>query len=206
MNVENLSKITIILRGYTYEETRTIVEVLSKSKINSVEITLNTQGAKEILKKIIAEYGDRMTIGAGTVVTKQDLLDVIKIGVKFVLSPVIWDKEMFDICKENNVISIPGAFTPSEIYQSFQNGADIVKIFPAGVVTPKFFKDIMAPLGPLKLMAVGGVNEKNVTEYFASGAGYAGIGSGIFNKEDVVNKNYERMAEQVRALEVAAGL
>jgi 2-dehydro-3-deoxyphosphogluconate aldolase/(4S)-4-hydroxy-2-oxoglutarate aldolase len=206
MNVDKLSKITIILRGYTYEETRTIVEVLSRSKINSVEITLNTEGSKEIIKKIIAEYGDRMLIGAGTVVTKQDLLDVIKIGAKFVLSPVIWDKEMFDICKENNVISIPGTFTPSEIYESFQLGADIVKVFPAGIVTPKFFKDIMAPLGHLRLMAVGGVNEKNIAEFFANGVEYAGIGSGIFNKEDVTNKNYEKMAENVRALEIAAGL
>jgi 2-dehydro-3-deoxyphosphogluconate aldolase/(4S)-4-hydroxy-2-oxoglutarate aldolase len=64
----------------------------------------------------------------------------------------------------------------------------------------------MAPLGHLKLMAVGGVNEKNIAEFFANGVEYAGIGSGIFNIEDVTNKNYEKMAENVRALEIAAGL
>ncbi len=206
MDIERFSKITIILRGYTYKETRTIVEALSKSKINSVEITMNTVGGKEILEKIIGEYGNRMSIGAGTVTNKKDLLDVIKIGAKFALSPVIWDKEMFDICRDNDVVSIPGAFTPSEIYQSFKLGADIVKIFPAGIATPKFFKDIMAPMGPLKLMAVGGVNEKNIAEFFANGASYAGIGSGIFTKEDVASENYAKLAERLKSLEIAAGL
>lgn len=205
MNVEELSRVTIILRGYNYEQVRTVVEVLSKSKINSVEITLNREDSKEIIKKIATEYNDRMIIGAGTVLNKQDLIDVINMGAKFVLSPVVWDKEMFDICKQNKVVSVPGAYSPSEVYQCFQNGADIVKIFPASTVTPKFFKDIKAPLGHLRLMAVGGVNEKNIAEYFANGAGYAGIGS-LFNKEDVLNKNYEKLAEKVKELEIAAGL
>jgi 2-dehydro-3-deoxyphosphogluconate aldolase/(4S)-4-hydroxy-2-oxoglutarate aldolase len=206
MDLEKFSKVTIILRGYTYKETRTIVEALSKSKINSVEITMNTVGGKDILEKIIGEYGDRMSIGAGTVTNKKDLLDVVKIGAKFALSPIVWDKEMFDICRENNVVSVPGAYSPSEIYQCFELGADIVKIFPAGIVTPKFFKDIMAPMGPLKLMAVGGVNEKNAAEFFANGAGYVGIGSGIFTKEDVASENYAKLAERLKSLEIAAGL
>lgn len=205
MNAEEISKVTIILRGYNYEQVRTVVEALSKSKINSVEITLNRDDSKEIIKRIAAEYKDRMIVGAGTVTTKQDLIDVINAGAKFVLSPVVWSKEMFNICKENKVVSVPGAYSPSEIYQSFQDGADIVKVFPACTVTPRFFKDIMAPLGHLKLMAVGGVNEKNVAEFFANGVDYAGIGS-LFNKEDVLNKNYEKLAEKIKALEIAAEL
>lgn len=205
-NINNFPKATIILRGYNYEQTRTIVEILSNSKIKSVEVALKSPEVKGILEKIVDEFGDKMLIGAGTVLNKQSLLDVINIGVKFALSPVTMSKEMLEICQEKNIISVPGAYSPTEIYESFQNGADIVKIFPANIVTPKFFKDIKAPLGDLKLMAVGGVNDNNAAEYFRNGADFLGIGSGIFNNEDILQGNYVKLEERVRALEAVLQL
>lgn len=199
--IEDFPKVTIILRDYTYEETKTVLDLLSKSKFKSVEIALNTDGSKEIIGKIVKEYKDKLLIGAGTVLNKQDLEDVIKLGVDFVLSPIAMNKEMLEICKANNVVSVPGAYSSSEIMQSFTDGADIVKVFPAKTVGPSYFKQIMSPLGKIKLMAVGGVNEQNAKEYFENGASYVGIGSGIFNKEDIRNGEFNKIQDKLEHLE-----
>lgn len=201
IDIKDFPKVTVILRGYDYNQTRNIVEVLSNSRIKSVEIALKNSNAKDILRKIVNEFGDKIIIGAGTILTKEDLIDVVNIGVKFVLAPIMFSKEQLQICIKNEVISVPGAFTPSEIYKSFKDGADIVKVFPANTVTPKYFKDIKAPLGDLKLMAVGGVNAKNALEYLANGADFLGIGSGIFNKEDVLQGNYENVRRSIESFE-----
>ncbi|WP_040213079.1 bifunctional 4-hydroxy-2-oxoglutarate aldolase/2-dehydro-3-deoxy-phosphogluconate aldolase, partial [Clostridium polynesiense] len=161
MDLNLFPKITVILRGFNYKQTRDIVNILSKSKINSVEIPLGQEDSKAIINKIIEEFGEEMVVGAGTVLKEEDLRDVINIGVKFALSPVMFTDKMIDICKAHNVISVPGAYSPTEIYTSYEKGADIIKVFPADIVTPKFFKGVKAPLKDLKLMAVGGVNEKN---------------------------------------------
>ena len=201
IEIKDFPKVTVILRGYDYNQTRNIVEILSNSKIRSVEIALKNPNDKDTLKKIVDEFGDKILIGAGTILTKEDLIDVVNMGVKFVLSPIMFSKEELQICIDNEIVSVPGAFTPSEIYKSFKNGADIVKVFPASALGLKYFKDIKAPLGDLKLMAVGGVNGKNALEYLANGADFLGIGSGIFNKEDVLQENYENVKRSIESFE-----
>lgn len=99
------------------------------------------------------------------------------------------------------MVSVPGAFSPSEIRQSFLDGADIVKIFPAGRLGSRYVSDIQAPLGKMPLMVVGGIGTSNVQEYFAAGASFAGIGSGIFLKEDILNENEEGIRGSIAAME-----
>ena len=98
------------------------------------------------------------------------------------------------------MISVPGAFSPTEIKKSLMDGADIVKIFPAGRLGSKFITDIEAPLGKLPLMAVGGVNADNAKEYFEAGASFVGIGSGVFNKEDIKEGNEEGIKASIKYL------
>jgi 2-dehydro-3-deoxyphosphogluconate aldolase / (4S)-4-hydroxy-2-oxoglutarate aldolase len=98
-------------------------------------------------------------------------------------------------------VSVPGAFTPTEAYECFKSGADIVKIFPAAVVSPRFFKDIKAPIPDFKLMAVGGVNIQNSQKFLELGADYLGIGSGMFDKKDIVEGNYEGLKNRIAMLE-----
>lgn len=201
VDIGSFSKATIILRGFDYVQIKNVLAILSESRINSVEISLTGEGNKKNIEKALNEFGDKMSIGAGTVLNKGDLQDVISLGVKFVLSPIMFSEEMFDICKKNNVVSVPGAFSPTEAYQSFINGADIVKVFPADVVSPGYFKDIKAPIPEFKLMAVGGVNIQNSQQFLKNGADYLGIGSGIFNKEDILNGNYSGLKKRIECLE-----
>lgn len=201
MDIKNFPKVTIILRGYNYDQVRTVMKALSQSSIKSVEITMNSTGAIEMISKLSSEFGSHMNIGAGTVTTMEQAEEAIKAGAKFILSPVMLSKEILDLCKKSSVISVPGVMTPTEIYKSLMDGADIVKVFPAISCGTRFFKDVKAPLGDIPLMAVGGVNNDNAKEFFNNGADFLGIGSGIFNKEDIINQNLEGLIKSLKDFE-----
>jgi 2-dehydro-3-deoxyphosphogluconate aldolase/(4S)-4-hydroxy-2-oxoglutarate aldolase len=206
VTLDSFPKVTSILRGYTLQEMERILSVLCESKIRSVEITYNTPNAVELIRYAKEQYGDRMVIGAGTITTMEALKEVIAAGADFVLSPTVYTKEMLDYCKGHLVISVPGAYSPSELCQQFAWGADIVKVFPAVTAGPTFFKQLQGPLGHQRLMAVGGINAENALDYINAGCDYLGIGSGMFRKEDVVDGNLEGMRASVHAFEVALNL
>ncbi len=201
MDIKNFPRVTIILRGYNYNQARTVMKALVQSNIRAVEITMNTEGALETISKLSKEFGDTMLIGAGTVTTMEQAKAAINAGAKFILSPVMLSKEIIDLCREKSVITVPGAMSPTEIYKSFEDGADIVKIFPAISCGTRFFKDVKAPLGNVPLMAVGGVSKENAKEFFKDGADFLGIGSGIFSKEDIESENFEGLIKSVKEFE-----
>ncbi len=196
MEIQNFPKVTVILRGYTYPQIRTVVKNLVGSKLCSVEITMNTPGALEAIEKISQEFGDSVMVGAGTVLTYEEAQASIGAGAAFLLSPT-----MLDLCREKHVLSVPGAFSPTEIKKSFEDGADIVKVFPAARLGSRYLSDIAAPLGKMPLMVVGGIGTANVAEYFQAGASFAGIASGIFNKEDILNQNEEGIWKSICEME-----
>lgn len=201
MDIKDFPKVTVILRGYTYSQIRTVVKTLLGTKLKAVEITMNTPDAINIINKISVEFGGLIKVGAGTVKTYKEAEEAIKAGATFLLSPIMLSKEIIELCKKNNVISVPGAYTPTEVNKSLEDGADIVKIFPAGTLGSKFLTDIQAPLGKLPLMVVGGVNGNNVSDYFKAGASFAGIASGIFNKNDILNENEEELKKSIEYFE-----
>lgn len=201
MDIKNFPKVTVILRGYTYSQIRTVVKNLIGTELKAVEITMNTPDAINIISKIRQEFGNSIQVGAGTVTTYKEAEEAIKAGATFLLSPIMFRKEIIDLCKEKNIITVPGAYTPTEISKSFEDGADIVKVFPAGTLGFKFLSDIQAPLGKLPLMVVGGVNAENVSNYFKVGASFAGIASGIFNKDDILNENEENIRKSIQYFE-----
>ncbi len=200
MKKEDFPKITVILRGYTYSQIRTVVKSLLGTAIKSVEITMNTPDALKIIKSISEEFGDDILVGAGTVTTYEEAQAAIAAGAKFLLSPITFSKDIIQLCKTHGVISVPAALTPSEIMQGIRDGADIVKLFPAGTMKAAYLRDIQAPLGKIPLMVVGGVNSGNVREFFDAGAAYAGIGSGLFEKDDIINENLAGLKASAHAL------
>lgn len=197
----DFSKVTVILRGYSYEQSRCVVEAMVGTKLGAVEIAMNTPGAPEIIEKLAKEFGDEVCVGAGTVISAERAHAAVKAGAKFALSPICFTQEIMDICKEAGMFTVPAAFSPTEVWSMFEMGADIVKIFPAIELGPRYLKDIQAPLNPMPLMVVGGVNANNVQEYFDAGASYAGIASGIFNPDDIKAMNQSALREQIAELE-----
>ncbi|MCI9557707.1 2-dehydro-3-deoxyphosphogluconate aldolase [Clostridiaceae bacterium] len=201
MDIQNFPKVTVILRGYTYPQIRAVVKNLVGSRLRSVEITMNTPGALEAIEKISQEFQESILVGAGTVLTYEEAQASIAAGAAFLLSPTMLDKKILDLCREKKIISVPGAFSPTEIKKSFEDGADIVKVFPAARLGSRYLSDLAAPLGKMPLMVVGGIGTGNIEEYFKAGASFAGIASGIFEREDILNQNEEGIRKSIEAME-----
>lgn len=199
--MKDFSKVTVILRGYNYEQTRTVMKALIQTNIRAVEITLNTAGALETIERVSKEFGNLVKIGAGTIKNMDDAKKAIEAGANFILTPIVVDKEVIDECKKNRVKTIIGAMTPTEIWTCYENGADIIKVFPAIDCGTRYIKDIKAPLGGIPIMVVGGVSSKNAREFLENGADYLGIGSSLFKNEDVDSKNIEALVEALKELE-----
>ena len=197
-------KVTMILRKYTYEQVRSVAEVLLDSQyVRNMEIALNTENAYDIIRKISAEYRGRLNIGAGTVQTYDELLKAIDAGAEFVLSPRMMTEQMLQHCRDQGILSVPGAFTPSEIADQIETGADIIKVFPANELSFGYAKKVCEPLGDLALMAVGGIHRDNVKEALASGYRYVGTAGGLFPKEAILSMDQEKLAENLRLFETA---
>ncbi|GAB2027806.1 bifunctional 4-hydroxy-2-oxoglutarate aldolase/2-dehydro-3-deoxy-phosphogluconate aldolase [Lactovum odontotermitis] len=191
-----LSKATLILRGYTLSQTQTLARLLAEQgrQVKTMEIALNTPNALEIIKSIHDEYKDRLMVGAGTVQNFAELKSAIAAGAQFVLSPRMMSRQMLDYCKEHHVLSVPGAYTPSEIGQMFDEGADYVKVFPANEHSIGYARKVCEPMGDMKLMAVGGVTRENVKRHFDGGYALIGTAGGIFRKEDIIAGDEEALS------------
>ena len=196
-----LPKVTVILRGYETKQVMSVVEQLVGTKVNSIEVASNSPHAMESIAQARREFGSEVHVGAGTVKNAELARQAIDAGAEFMLSPIMFTREIFDLAREAGVITVPAAFSPTEIQQMIDMGADIVKVFPAGQLGPDYIKAVQAPLGRLPLMVVGGVNVANVQSYFDKGATYAGIGSGIFDPVDIEACDSAKLAASVRRLE-----
>ena len=199
LSLTKFPKVTVILRGYNYEQVRCVVKSMVGTKLGAVEVAMNTPGAAQTIEKVVNEFGDDVLVGAGTVICAC-LRGCVEAGARFALSPICFTEEIFSICKANGLLTVPSAFSPSEVWNMFEMGADIVKIFPAGTLGPKYIKDIQAPLNPMPIMVVGGVNGDNCQEFFDEGA-YAGIGSGIFNPKHIIEMDEGALKADIEAFE-----
>ena len=193
--------VTVILRGYSYEQNRAVVSQLVGTKFNAVEIAMNTPGAPEIISRLVDEFGDDLLIGAGTVISEKRAHEAAEAGARFVLSPICFTPQIFEICRANEMFCVPAACTPTEVWNMLEMGADIVKVYPASTLGPSYFQAIQAPLNPLPLMAVGGVNPGNFQSFFDGGATYVGIGNGIFAPEDIHACNIEGIRASLESFE-----
>lgn len=201
MKIGEYHKVTVILRGKKYETVQRICQAVSQAKyVKNLEITLNTPEALSIINKIKHEFGDRLNIGAGTVLTLEQAKEAVAHGAEFLLSPTVMGAEIIEFAKSKEVLTVSGAYTPTEVLLSAKRGCDIVKIFPVTSVAPTFFKDIKAPLGEIPLMAVGGVNQENGKRLLESGVDYLGAG-GIFSKAALESNSVELLVNECQAFE-----
>lgn len=199
MEIENYPKLTVIMRGYNYKQAMLIIKLLSRyDKKVGVEVTTNNPDHLKIIKDGNDQYGDQVYIGVGTVQTKEQAQDAINAGAKFMLGPQAFTKDIYELAQKSGVITVPGAISPTEIQTEFSKGADIVKVFPAITVGSKFFKQLSGPMAGLRLMAVGGVNIDNAKEFMSAGAGYLGIGSSFFKKQDLNNLDEAALNESIQ--------
>lgn len=197
------SKIITIVRGVAREDLIPLVQAMFDGGIRLVECTYDASGKisdEETalnIQMLVEKFGSEMLVGAGTVLTEKQVELTKKAGGTFIISP---DTNEAVIRKTNSegLVSIPGALTPTEIAAASRYGADFVKVFPAGVMGSTYIKDIKAPLSHIRLLAVGGVDEKNMNEFLAAGACGIGVSSGIVKKDLIKDKNFEAITNLAR--------
>lgn len=201
MDQRKFPEYTIILRNYTQVQANAVLEAIVGLEADfAVEVTMNSQNATKIIMQLNQKYGSQVKIGAGTVLNLSKEKSAIAAGAKFILSACAMSKEMINYAQKNKVLAIPGVMTPTGVFQMINYGADIVKIFPATVVGPSFFKEIQGPLGDLDLMAVGGVSENNIKKFKDNRVKYFGIGSNAFNQSDIDNLNVKGLQNSLLKL------
>jgi 2-dehydro-3-deoxyphosphogluconate aldolase/(4S)-4-hydroxy-2-oxoglutarate aldolase len=187
---EKFSKIPIvgIVRNVTFDDIKQILPVYIESGLSTIEITMNTPSAKEIIRYAIDNYEGKLNIGAGTVCTSSDLKEALSAGAQFIVTPVV-SKKIIRRCVKDEIPIFPGAFTPTEIYKAWELGASMVKVYPASFMGPDYIKDIKAPLNQIKLLPTGGVSLDNLAEFMKAGADGLGIGGQLFDKICIKNKD-----------------
>lgn len=170
-----------------------VIDALVEGGIKILEITVDSENSYDTIAKAKKRYDSSILVGAGTVLDKETAKTAIDANADFIFSPV-YDAEMIQLTNRYGKISIPGVYTPSEILQAYSYGADILKVFPATSLGPKYFKDVGGPLGHIPLMPTGGVNLDNMGEFVQNGAVAVGIGSALFDKESLANRDYAKVA------------
>ncbi|BAC14170.1 2-dehydro-3-deoxyphosphogluconate aldolase [Oceanobacillus iheyensis HTE831] len=191
-------KLIAIIRGYDTKETIKIAKALYEGGIRLLEVTLNSDNALQTIGALHSELENDVVIGAGTVLDSESAVLAIKAGAKFIISPTL-DIETIKATKRYGVISIPAAFTPTEILSAQEAGADIVKLFPASSLGPNYVKDVHGPLPHIKLLPTGGVNVENVTEFIQKGAVGVGLGSSLVpNTVNVTDEFLEQVTNNAK--------
>jgi len=180
-----------IIRGLTPVQVKNILPVYVESGLTTIEITMNTKAAEEIIRYALKTY-TQLNVGAGTVCTEKDLKLALDAGAQFIVTPII-DKKVIRSCVKKKVPVFPGAFTPTEIYQAWSLGASIVKVYPAKALGPSYIKDVKAPLDQIKLMPTGGIGLDDIDTYKKAGADGYGIGTPLFIKQLIDEKNWDAL-------------
>ena len=143
---------------------------------------MNSTNASSLIKKAVRLYGQKLIIGAGTVLNMKDLKTALKAGATFIVSPVLV-KDVTCYCIKNKIPVFPGALTPTEIYEAWRAGATMVKVFPAACFGPKYFRGIRGPFLQIELLACAGVTPENMKDYFVNGASAIAVGGSVFRKD-----------------------
>lgn len=193
-------KIIVIVRGVAADKLIPLAEAMYEGGIRLLEVTYSADGSvsdEETAKNIemlSKHFEGRMYIGAGTVIRPNQVELTAKAGGKFIISPDT-NKEIIEKTRELGLVSMPGALTPTEIADAARFGADFVKLFPVNAFGTEYVKAVKAPLSHVKLLAVGGVDEKNIADYAKAGACGFGIGSNIVNKKLIEEGAFDKITE-----------
>ncbi len=197
--------IVAVIRMKEPDNVQAVVDAIASGGVRALEVTMTVPGAIDLIAVLAPTMPAGFLLGAGTVVDAETAARVIDAGAQFVVSPV-FRRDVIAACHAREIPMMPGCFTPTEILDAWDAGADIVKVFPATALGPGFIKDVRAPLPQVKLMPTGGVTVDNAGEWITAGAAAVGVGSALLDSKAIASGNYavlrssaERIVANVRA-------
>jgi len=193
------TKVVAVIRMKDPRRLAQVVEAIRAGGIRAVEITMTVPGAADIIRDLVRNKPADGLVGAGTVLDAAAAETVLEAGAEFVVSPVT-DLGVIRLCRARGVLVVPGAYTPTEILAAWRSGADIVKVFPATSLGPKFFKDLKGPLPDVRLMPTGGVSLENAKDFIAHGACAVAVGTALLDKKLIESGAWAELTRKARDL------
>jgi 2-dehydro-3-deoxyphosphogluconate aldolase/(4S)-4-hydroxy-2-oxoglutarate aldolase len=195
-----------VLRADSEEEALEIAYALEAGGVTVLEVTMTVPGAVDAIRRLANEAGDRILVGAGTVLDPETARACMLAGAQFIVSPAL-NVKTIEICRRYNIAVFPGGLTPTEIVTAWEAGADAVKVFPCSAVGgAKYLKAIKAPLPQIELIPTGGVSLATAAEFLEAGAIALGVGGDLVDnkavragKPEVITENARKYLEIVAA-------
>lgn len=176
-----------------------VVSALIEGGVRALEVTMTVPGAVELIRRTAPTLPDGFLLGAGTVTDAETVARVVDAGAKYIVSPV-YRRSVVEAAQARQVASLPGCFSPTEILEAWEAGADIVKVFPATTLGPGYLKDLRGPMPHVKLMPTGGVTLDNAGEWIKAGAVAVGVGTSLLDAAAIAANNFPAIADNARRI------
>lgn len=185
-----------IIRNMASSDLPRVMEVFVEAGLHTVEITMNSPDAEFQIRQSVDQFGTRLNIGAGTVRNTVELDRALGAGATFIVTPNV-DESVIARCNDRKIPIISGALTPTEIYRAHQAGADMIKVFPASAMGSSYIKNLNGPFDHIELIATGGIDVHNLSEYWNAGADGFGIGGALVDKKMIRERNWDGLEKHM---------
>lgn len=189
--------IVAVVRSPDSRQLVEVVRALADGGVSVAEITMTVPGALDVLRQVRQALGERVLLGAGTILDAETARAALLAGAEYLVAPTL-NLDVIRLCQRYSKLVMPGVFTPTEILAAWEAGADIVKVFPAEVVGPAFFKALRGPLPHIRLMPTGGVDLNTAADFLRAGACCLGLGSQLVEPRAVAEGNFDRIRQLAR--------
>lgn len=197
------SRVVAVLRKIDVKKAVPLAEALVAGGVTTLEVTMDTVGGLGAIEEIRSVLGDKVSVGAGTVLDAETGRAAMLAGAQFLVAPIL-NIDLIKLGNRYGRMVIPGCMTPTEIQQACEAGADVIKIFPADVVGSGFFKNVLGPLDHVTLMATGGISVDNAQEFRSKGVAILGVGGNLVNKDAIANDRFDEITDYAKKLVEAA--
>src|SRR5919109_4329643 len=188
------SGIVAVVRSPDSQQLVEVARALADGGVNVVEITMTVPDALDVVRQVRQTLGERLLLGAGTILDPETARAALLAGAEYLVAPTV-NLEVIKLCQRYDKLVMPGAFTPTEILTAWEAGADIVKVFPAEVVGPAFFKAMRGPLPQIRVMPTGGVDLTTASAFLQAGACCLGVGGQLVEPAAVAAGDFKRIRE-----------
>ena len=189
--------VVAIVRVGSAQEAVEVCGAIAKGGVKPIEVTMTVPGAIDAIKEFKSAMKGEVLVGAGTVLDPETARAVILAGAEFVVSPNL-NLKVIEVCHRYGKVVIPGTLTPTEILTAWEAGADIVKVFPAGALGPRYLRDIKGPFPQIRLTPTGGVNLENTPDFIRAGAVAVSVGTSLVDRKAVSERKYDIITENAR--------
>jgi 2-dehydro-3-deoxyphosphogluconate aldolase/(4S)-4-hydroxy-2-oxoglutarate aldolase len=186
--------IVAVVRSESSASLVKVVQALAEGGVTAAEITFTVPDAVEVIRAVRREVGDRIVLGAGTVLDPETARAALLAGAEYLVAPIV-NVDVIRLCRRYDKVVMPGAFTPTEVVQAWEAGADVVKIFPADVGGPGYLKALRGPLPQVRLMPTGGVDLNTAEAFLKAGACCLGVGGNLVDPKAIAAGDFERIRE-----------